>query len=507
MQWLVSMLCGLGLWALVIPGGTRPAWRVAVFAALLVLCACLGPLGLHQEVIFLAAGLTLITIGASLANDGQTGRAMQLGLLAAAGLTALIGLCQYFGLSVTFTPWMSPTSLGQAYGNLRQPNQYASLCWLGLAILLWGTLRLPRAATLALTVLLAVGSAASFSRTGMLAGLVLTALATIWAGPQRPHRLLLCGIAAASYFSAAMALPLLLEASTGVVPARTLWARFGDGEPCSSRLVLWSNVLHLIAQKPLLGWGWGELDYAHFVTFYPGGRFCEILDNAHNLPLHLAVELGLPAAIFVCVGSTWWVLKQRPFAERLTQRQLGWALLAVILLHSQLEYPLWYGPFQIAFGLSLGWLLPQVAPGGWSDRYRPAAAAAAVAMLALTAYAAWDYTRVSQIYLQPDERRANWRQDPLAHARGSWLFASQARFAELTLTEPNRANAEGMYRLSLEMLHYSPEPRVIERVIESAAMTGRQDEAVLYLARLRAAFPVEYAAWQAQQRLPIQRQD
>ena len=28
------------------------------------------------------------------------------------------------------------------------------------------------------------------------------------------------------------------------------------------------------------------MDYAHFVTLYPGERFCDILDNAHNLPLH-----------------------------------------------------------------------------------------------------------------------------------------------------------------------------------------------------------------------------
>ena len=59
----------------------------------------------------------------------------------------------------------------------------------------------------------------------------------------------------------------------------------------------------LIAQKPWLGWGWGELDYAHFITLYPGARFCDILDNAHNLPLHLAVELGVPLAVVLCGGG------------------------------------------------------------------------------------------------------------------------------------------------------------------------------------------------------------
>src|SRR5665811_2179347 len=89
---------------------------------------------------------------------------------------------------------------------------------------------------------------------------------------------------------------------------------------------------------------------------YPGARFCEILDNAHNLPLHLVVELGLPLAVLVCGAGLWLVWRQRPWRERDATRQMAWAVLALILLHSLLEYPLWYGPFQVAFGLSL-WLL------------------------------------------------------------------------------------------------------------------------------------------------------
>ena len=52
-----------------------------------------------------------------------------------------------------------------------------------------------------------------------------------------------------------------------------------------------------------------------------------------------------------------------------------------------------------------------------------------------------------------------------------------------------------MHALALELLHYSPEPRVIEKLIESAVMLGRDDEALQYLARFRAAFPKEHASW------------
>ena len=198
-----------------------------------------------------------------------------------------------------------------------------------------------------------------------------------------------------------------------------LFARLLAGdELCSSRLVLWSNVLHLIVQKPWLGWGWGELDFAHFMTLYNGPRVCDILDNAHNLPLHLAVELGVPVALLVCGGFAWWVLRQKPWAERDAARQMAWAVIALILLHSMLEYPLWYGPFQIAFVLCLLilWRRPTSVIYTRSNaantsnmpvtqvNIAQAAIISIASVVALTAivYAAWDYHRVSQIYLQPE---------------------------------------------------------------------------------------------------------
>lgn len=51
-------------------------------------------------------------------------------------------------------------------------------------------------------------------------------------------------------------------------------------------------------------------------TPYPEARFVEILDKAHNLPLHLAVELGIPAAVLICGGFLWLVITAKPWRER-----------------------------------------------------------------------------------------------------------------------------------------------------------------------------------------------
>jgi hypothetical protein len=504
--WIVSAAFGLLLWSTTVlecklPGTLR---RVAWVPLAVVVWAAFSQWQVRPETAMLASGLLLMLLAAGFAQHPNSARAVQQGFLFAAAISAVLGVCQYFGIASQAHLWINAAVAGEAYGNLRQPNQYATLCWIGAAVILFGTIRLPRWAAPGVLLMLVVASAASVSRTGIFQGLFLTLLAATWRGPERKERLILCLVAAIGYFTAAVLLPSLLDALTGAMPARTLWGRLGGGPACSSRLVLWSNVLHLIALKPLTGWGWGELDYAHFDTLYSGPRFCDILDNAHNLPLHFAVELGVPVAAAGCGLAIWWAWRQRPWAEPVPLRQLAWALLTVILLHSMLEYPLWYGPFQIAFGVSLGWLMAnkQASTAATPAREKLAALALGILLSAATAYAAWDYTRVSQIYLPPEQRLSPWRDDTLAKVRRSWLFSGQARFADLTLATPQRENAEWMYPLAIEVLHYSPEPRVIERAIESATYLGREDEAVLLLARYRAAFPRDYEAWRQAQKMP-----
>lgn len=431
----------------------------------------------------------------------------------AASLSALMGLVQYFGLSPALSPWISLTQAGDAFANLRQRNQFATLTSIGLvALLAWLAMqekpqnsrqawRAPWWAS-ALAVLLALGNAASSSRTGLLQWLLILLLSAWWALPGRRHLLALALQALLAYGLAVLALPWLLALSTGM-HSGGLFGRLATDAGCSSRKVLWSNVLTLISQKPWLGWGWGELDYAHFITLYPGVRFCEILDNAHNLPLHLAVELGVPTALILCGGAVWLALRARPWRDTDPARQMAWGVLAVMGLHSLLEYPLWYGPFQMAAGLCV-LILWRGAGGCASLGGQPLTLGLpgqimrvllAGFLMSLWAYTAWDYHRISQIYLQPTARDAAYRDDTLDKIRGSWLFRDQVRFAELSITPLAQENAQWTFDTASLLLHYSPEPRIIEKLVESAVMLGRDQEALAYLMRYQAAFPQDHARW------------
>jgi O-antigen ligase len=498
--WLASALCGAVAVAIQPPARLNAAIVLAVFG---LSAWASARSGLTPETVALLGAFLLILMAAGTAAGGAHRKeflnAAALAWLLAAVVSTAIALCQYLGVDHALAPWVNESATGEAYANLRQRNQFASLTAIGMASLFWlYPTHLSRWPAIAAIGWLAMGNAMTTSRTGLTQMILLGALACLWPGPRRQRAMLwLAGLVA--YGLAALSLPWLLEMLTGT-PGNRLWERVASVESCSSRTVLWSNVLHLIGERPWTGWGWGELDYAHFNTLYDGPRFCDILDNAHNLPLHLAVELGVPAAALLFGGLVWAAVRARPWAEAHPARQMAWAVLAVIGVHSLLEYPLWYGPFQIAFGLCLGLLWPAAQYGSRlasaaSPRLRLASAAAAACVAAACAYAAWDYRRVSQIYLPPEARTPAMRNDPLPEIRRSWLFSNQARFAELTITPLTQDNAAWTFDSARALLHYSPEPRVIEKLIESAAVLGRESEMLPVLARFRAAFPEAYSKW------------
>ena len=464
---------------------------------------------------WICAAVLLVVAASVRWSRSDWARLLAGGLGLAAVVAGGIGLVQYAVGDAGLAPWLHASQPGLAAGNLRQRNQQATLLAMGAWALLWWVLhfraRQPRAwgsgeapapqggrvlssATglllAAAVVWVAVANAATASRTGALQWLLIVGLVLLWRRTASGPALRLACAGLLAYLVAAWVLPELLWRWQGV-RADALFHRFADdSQPCTSRIALWSNVLTLIAQKPWVGWGWGELDYAHYVTLFPGDRFCVLLDNAHNLPLQLAVELGLPAALLLCGAFAAWCLGERPWREAEPARQLAWGLLAIIGLHSMLEYPLWYGPFQVVALFAMALLCW---PRGL--RQAPLVVAGAAVVLVVCGVAAWDYHRVSQLYKAQEDRAPGYRDDVHAKVTSSWLFSSPLQFAQLTTTPLTRDNAERMNALAHALLHYSPEPRVIQILVESALMLGRDDEAAFHMKRFRIAYPVDYAKW------------
>lgn len=465
-----------------------------------------------------------------------------LSLLVGAAVSSWIGILQFTGLAKHASWLIHPTEVLEVFGNLRQRNQFASLMVMGwvACVLVWA--RAGRMMWLALVMLLLTWAvAASGSRTGVLQWVLLSGLMGWWgylgrdrfvraglqsSGSDAVGRLQLgkCLIAGVMVLMTWIALMPLLADAAGNPHARGLIGRVRD-EGSWSRMALWLNTLGLIAQKPWLGWGVGELAYAHYSTsLAPGsamalahpwavsaGRFMEMPDNAHNLVLHMAFVWGVPLTFAAVALVLWLVWRGAPWAERDPMRQMAWGVLLVIGIHSMLEYPLWYGPFFMTAVMCVGILWrPEFVRNIMKKRHSAhinigfiAIILGAAGILGALAYVAYDYHRVSQPYLQPAERAARYANDPYGHAAKTWLFQGHAQFAELVIMplpsrqQASRAQAQRMHELASGLMRFSPEPRVIERLIESSVVLGKVDVAAFHLARYREAWPQAYAKWTA----------
>ena len=511
---LVSwMMAACALLAVVELPLAKPRWTRAEVAMCGVLLACLAASLVwvpqvvdHGLTMGLVASLLCVwlmaAVGRRAAADEGLLRWLVAGLLAAAVISAVLGVLQYLGLARELSPWVNQPLKGDAFANLRQRNQFASLTSLGLVALLgWVAARAKANAmtrgcwTFAFVLfnLLAAGVACSVSRTGAVQWALVGVLMAVWCWRSaKGEAAQLKGVA-----WLALAAPVLVAVWSVIMPWMALqttgeWGasmilrvtgQAQDYAACGGRRVLWANVLTLIAQHPWWGWGWGETDYAHFMTGYNSLRFCDMLDNAHDFPLHLALEFGVPFAVAVMGLFGVWVLRRAPWREPHAWRVMAWCLLLVLGLHSLLEYPLWYGPFQMTLGLAVGLLwAAHNAPTVQARQEGPMLVAALLFIGCL--YAAWDFNRVGQIYRQAASRDAAYRDNPLHHAKQSWLFKNQADFAELTTQTVTPDNAQDLYPQALRLMHYSPEARVVQRVIDSGKLLGHDEQAQVLTERL-----------------------
>ena len=499
---LLGLFCA-GVFVALSPHGALrrgSAWALLALPVLLYLHSLLAAPATPSLLLGTALALLVFALVAqSAAGWLQQGQAAWLwGLvLLAAVLNSAIAVLQYQGWAAPFSPWLHPGNALRPFGNLRQPNQLATLCSMGYAIVLvyapgiaprW---RSPQALwTGAVLLLLALACALSRSRTGLLQWVLVWGAVLGWAALGRGKQ------ARAKHMALWACLGLFLYAAAQwwlaqgghVLPQAGAQANAStlsrlENASQDARTVLWANVLQVAAQKPWVGWGWGNLGWGMLNTPLQGAVFSVSLDNAHNLPLHLAAELGWPLALLFCAAVWLWLWRRQPWRESRPAQQAAWLCLALMALHSLLEYPLWHAPFWLAAAAAFGvlaaqappalpsksrfslWIKPWIKPLGWG-----------LVLLSLWMILAW--VRVSQIYLPSEQRWTllTYQDDWSTRNADSWWFAPHAQFALMGMTTLTPDNAAQELRRAQGLLHYSSEARVLRRASDAAALLG--DEAL-----------------------------
>lgn len=334
-------------------------------------------------------------------------------------------------LTATLQTW-APTWLppgialpgpGQRVGGLlAQANHFGMLMvWALLALAGWLHLRRwPLAVSLALLFPLSIGLVLSGSRTAALAWLLAGGMLLL-AGSPALRRLGFgaWGLAALAFVAVTLGRP-------DAGPA-ALATHLQQGSP--SRWPLLLGTLELITRYPLTGTGWGEFNAAWMLSSRDAATPL-LVHHSHNLVLQLFAELGVPLGLLLLLLLLGAIGLQGKAAWQETRNDdplpwLAWTMVLAVLLHSQLELPLWHAHWLLPAAFLLAWAGPSAAPGDVPAR-RLAYAGLLLLLVAVLVLREW--LRVLPLYyVPPDAPPFALRVD---EAKRSWLFSPWAWQAE-----------------------------------------------------------------------------
>ncbi len=283
-------------------------------------------------------------------------------LLIGALFSCALGLLQHFGVHTPLDAWINRKVSNAIIGNLGQPNHLANYLALGLASLLYlmANAKLPKWLGLPLALLVLLVLALTGARTSWLYLGAFVVLAAFWRKRGNeialtrwifPITLLLLPTFALMQWLAH--LPFMQGISGTITPADRL---FDVASGLHVRLDLWREAAQMLLDNPGFGVGFGQFAWQHFqhasaaalgqsvTTLTPSAFEGAVFNHSHNLLAQISAEFGLSGLLLLIVGSALWLWG----CVRQPATRAGWwigMVLAVIVLHSFLEYPLWYANF------------------------------------------------------------------------------------------------------------------------------------------------------------------
>ncbi len=407
------------------------------------------------------------------------------------------------------------------WGGTGQPNHYGDLLALGAASLLYlhAGIGLRKTQFVSAGLVLALGLSLTPSRSVWLYGLALAVIA--WRYRSDYLKPLALGLIAYFLFQALWAFDIFPNPQT--TSAEKIVANIDGSSP---RWHIWTVAWDLFLQRPLFGHGFGEFDWA----YYQAGRYlteqATRIEHAHNIVMHLLVELGLLPVLLMTGAALVWLRGLLmpdggpvPAGHDEIEEPGGgmddafraWVLMlaAVLAVHSLLEYPLWHAHFLgvaawlLAIGERRSWNVPMAKTG--------AAFAGGVVSLALAAAVIheWQYTRMELALLNALASQSVQREQQLIDIcqeipdTAPLLLPYVPVVFTLTGHPENPAMREQMKVLAEAAVRFTPSQSLVYRLSLLQALNGDNVNARQTIDRALAAYPKGAVAF-AEELLRIQ---
>lgn len=510
-EWLAAVLGLAALFLLVVPRYARQLevpWVTLVplgLAGLIVVHVALTKVPYPEQGVlaigYLLWSAALVVTGRLLRQEiglAQLTTFLAWCFVAGGALSALAGILQHYDIRGILEGVIATKVFRNMYGNLVQPNHFATYIALALASMLLLCARSakpPLIAWILFAILLFVLSL-SGSRSSWLYLIAIAVLAW-WlyrseATKDRKRLMVLAILLVPGFVLAQLLalLPWLAAPEPAITATERIFELVSGG---SARFQLWREAWAMFLDSPLIGVGYGRFAWNHFLLSAGAAdaSLAGLTNHAHNILLQLMAELGLVGGVLLLAGLVIWFVGLR--SERPTL-ELWWVvcILAILGIHSLLELPLWYAYFlgiaSFLVGASDSRCFTLKSAG-------PARAVIGVLMLAgwFGAFSLLGNYYVLEVSLFPRSQQASKADLEKAHrdlvgVHGS-LMTPYVELAFARVVDLSKQDIERKIAFTERVMRFAPTPLIVYRHAALLALKGDHDKAGLALARAVGVYP------------------
>lgn len=427
-------------------------------------------------------------------------------------LQAITGIIQYVNIYGWLEPWVFHKVGASIIGNAAQSNHLATHVTLAALSLtyLYARRQASSAFVFGVSLILATALTLSASRAVLLYLVASLFLSIYGLRVTREHGYLRCAwissmflvlIAIGQYASPILNESLrvwlgILGFELSDLEILTAFTK-GTTAGIQDRLVEWHKAWLMFLQSPFTGIGAGHYGWYSFElhgnTGFDAARN-GLFNHPHNLFMEILAELGLIGFVVVVIGLIVWF--KQLFHKRITLEQwLIAGVLLILLIHSSLEYPLWYSYF-------LGIAVIFMALGDnrlLAVRFSPrlgqfGAAISLLLALAILTMTLDGYRRLSDIHINELVLRESPKHaaSVLVAVSKNPLLTPWAEAAMVTHGRPDKSTIAQQLKVTTRLAQYNPSPVHIYHQIVYLAMGNKTEEAVALLRQAAVAYSPEF---------------
>lgn len=284
--------------------------------------------------------------------------------LMAGTATGIIAICQWTNLDAYLPGMVNIQGNRRPFANFAQPNNMATFLLMSLmaCLYLYEKKKIQTKWIVACALPIVIGVALSQSRTSWVACLCilvylayqqyrgLSRLKWYWAVTW-------CILFAGLIVMSPVLSQLLAQATDAqIVQSRDVVQRAtGD----MSRLAIWNQMLHAIADRPWFGYGWNQTSVAYTLVseHFQGPVWVR---SAHNFILDFILWNGLIIGLPFLAYFGYWGYQLNKHVNSV-ESVIGILMVGTVLIHSMLEFPQYYAYFLLPVGFIIGLVQSQQA--------------------------------------------------------------------------------------------------------------------------------------------------